>query len=300
MTTCAIPIHKLGTVDCDIVEANPVVWRNRLLRFEYIRWQSPEKHYHGNCSGQSYFRFVDVADGETMPPFGIGLHMGNAFVWQDRMVVTAVEDWGKSRFYQIESTDLIHWSEPRRILEGAGWEGYNTTLCRAGDRFVMAFELGAPRDLVGVPFTMFFAESADLVHFRVIPGAVFGRDFYTGGPMLRWFNGFYYLFYLDGSYEQGYRTCVVRSRDLRSWQWSPVNPVLDYGEEDRRLHGVFTPQQERKIKNAVNINASDLDMCYFEGKLRLVYSWGDQRGTEFLAIAEAEADEAKFCESYFA
>ncbi|MPN13022.1 hypothetical protein SDC9_160342 [bioreactor metagenome] len=41
-------------------------------------------------------------------------------------------------------------------------------------------------------------------------------------------------------------------------------------------------------------------MCYFGGKLRLVYSWGDQRGTEFLAIAEAEADEAKFCESYFA
>ena len=161
-------IRKLGTVDCDIVETNPVVWQGRLLRFEYIRWKSANEHYYANYTGKSYFRFVDHLTGEIVtPPFGAGLHLGNAFVHGDTMVVTAEEDWGKSRFYQLESKDLVHWSEPRVILEGAGWEGYNTSVCQAGDRFIMTFELGAPRELVNVAFTMLFAESTDLVGFRL-------------------------------------------------------------------------------------------------------------------------------------
>ena len=30
-------MQKLGSIDCDIVEANPVVWKGELLIFEYIR-----------------------------------------------------------------------------------------------------------------------------------------------------------------------------------------------------------------------------------------------------------------------
>lgn len=148
-------IRKLGTVDCDIVEANPIVWQGRLLRFEYIRERNAEKGYYANTSGTSYFRFVDQETGEILPAFGHGLHMGNAFVWEDKVYVTAVENWGKSRFYQLESSDLINWSTPKLILENPQWRGYNTSLCRAGDRFILAFELGAPAELVNVPFTMF-------------------------------------------------------------------------------------------------------------------------------------------------
>ena len=292
-------IRKLGTVDCDIVEANPVVWQNRLLRFEYIRWQSEAKHYYGNPTGHSYFRFVDCADGSAGAPFGVDLHMGNAFVRQDRMIVTAVEDWGKSRFYQLESTDLVHWSEPRVILEDPAWQGYNTSVCRADGRFVMVFELGAPQEMVGIPFTMFFAESQDLREWRVIPGARFGFDRYTGGPMVRFFAGWFYLTYLDGSYETGFRTRIVRSRDLREWQESPC-PVLSYDESDRVLASDLAPELRERIARAENINASDLDMCEFGGKLHCVYSWGNQRGKEFLALGEADCTEQEFCESYFA
>lgn len=292
-------IRKLGTVDCDIVEANPIVWQGRLLRFEYIRDRNAEKGYYANTSGTSYFRFVDQETGEILPAFGHGLHMGNAFVWEDKVYVTAVENWGKSRFYQLESSDLINWSTPKLILGNPRWRGYNTSLCRAGDRFILAFELGAPAELVNVPFTMFFAESTDLQNYRWIPDAVFGREIYTGAPMLRYFDGFYYFFYLDGSYEDGFQTFVARSTDLKNWEWSRKNPVLTYGEEDRKLLGEFTPSLKERIAKAENINASDMDMCEYKGKLELVYSWGNQRGMEFLSRAQADMTEKDFCEYFF-
>ena len=294
-------IRKKGTVDCDIVEANPVVWKGDLLRFEYIRplKVSGRGGYYNNRTGASYFRFVNENTGEVSKPFGAGLHMGNAFVWEDRMIVTAVEDWGKSRFYQLESTDLVNWSEPRVILEDPAWQGYNTTMCRADGKFVLAFELGAPLEIVKNPFTMFFAESTDLVNWQVVPHAVFGQEIYTGAPMLRYYDGFYYFFYLDGSYEDGFQTFVARSTDLKNWVWSEKNPVLTYDEEDRMTAVPFNPEFARHIAEAENINASDMDMCDYRGKLEIVYSWGCQRGIEFLARAESDLTEKEFCEYFF-
>ena len=294
-----ISIVKRGTIDLDIIESNPIVFKGQLYRFEYIRFSSQEKRYHKNDLGLSYFRFVNVSTGEILAPFAQNLHMGNAFVWQNRVYVTAVEGWGKSRFYQLESDDLVNWSSPRVILEDSAWQGYNTSLCRAEDCFVLTFELGAPLEIVNVPFTMFFAKSTDLNSWELIPDAVFGRDIYTGGPMLRYFRGWFYFFYLDGSYEQGFREYVARSRDLKDWVWSPRNPVLSYGDDDRKLSGNFTPQEMEKIRSAENINVSDLDMCEWRNKLYMVYSWGNQRGTEFLAEAEADCTEQEFCESFF-
>ena len=295
-------IQKTGSIDCDIVEANPVVWHGELLIFEYIRGIDAigRQRCYFNNSHVSYFRFRKVSDNSFSLPFGFGLHMGNAYVDGDRMVVTAVEDWGKSRFYQMESKDLVRWTTPRVILDDPRQAGFNTSVCKAGDRYVMVFELSKPEEKVGVPFTMFFAESSDLVNFTVIEDAVFGKDIYTGGPMLRYFNGYFYIFYLDGSYEKGFETCVARSTDLKNWVWSDRNPVLGYGENDYKLAAEFPVSETERLKAACNINASDLDMCDFQGNLELVYSWGNQRGVEFLARAVVpDMTEEKFCESFF-
>ena len=290
-----VRMHKTGTIDELIVEANPIVFKGHPYLCEYIR-----KKYPGNVGGRSYFRFLDMADMKTIvSTCGHGLHMGNAFVDGDRVVITCVEDWGAPRFYQIESTDLIHWTEPRVILEKEGWMGYNTSVCKAGDRYVMVFELGAPTELVGVKFTMFFAESKDLRAWKVIPDAVFGKGFYTGAPMLRWFDGWFYFFYLE-SCGGTFRQRVVRSRDLVAWETSPY-VVLAHSEEDRLIHprATLTDEQRARAQTSENRNASDLDMCFFDGKLRLSYSWGDQHGKEFLAQAEADCTEAEFCRSFF-
>ena len=55
-------IRKLGTIDCDLVETTPVVFKGRLYRFEYVR-----SRYAGNTTGDSYFRFVDHESGASGP-----------------------------------------------------------------------------------------------------------------------------------------------------------------------------------------------------------------------------------------
>ncbi len=292
-----IAISKLGTIDLGIVESNPIVFRNELYRFEYIR--CGKNQYRHNHTSDSYFRLVRIADGEILPAFGHGLHLGNAFVWENRIIVTAVEGWGKSRFYQLESTDLQHWSTPEVILEHPSWQGYNTSLCRAENDFILTFELGAPADLVKVPFTMFFARSHNLKTWNVIEDAVFGRDFYTGGPMLRYFAPWFYFFYLHGSYENGFQEYVARSQDLKEWELSSQNPVLSSDENDRSIAATFNTDESRQIRDAVNINNSDLDMCDWQGTLQMAYSWGNQRGNEFLAQATANCSERDFCESFW-
>jgi hypothetical protein len=105
--------------------------------------------------------------------------------------------------------------------------------------------------------------------------------------------------YLDGSYEDGFQTFVARSTDLKNWVWSEKNPVLTYDEEDRMTAVPFNPEFARHIAEAENINASDMDMCDYRGKLEIVYSWGCQRGIEFLARAESDLTEKEFCEYFF-
>ena len=56
---------------------------------------------------------------------------------------------------------------------------------------------------------------------------------------------------------------------------------------------------EEIVAAAKDINVSDHDFCEYGGKLLCSYSWGDQRGHEYLALAEADCTEREFCESYF-
>lgn len=296
-------IIKTGTIDANIVEANPIVFQDKLYIMEYIRSSDAfcSTGYYGAKGEKSHFRFLDVAENEYTVTFGHGLHMGNAFVNDGKVYVTAVENWGKGRFYIMESDDLLHWSNPRVILENPCWAGYNTSCCKAGDRFVLAFELGKPKELVGVPFTMFFAESKDMKTFHVLPEAIFGKDFYTGAPMLRYYGVYFYFFYLDGGYDTGFTTRVARSSDLQYWDISRKT-VLGYDDVDRSIadKAVNPEIWGRQAATAVNINASDLDMTEFNGNLEFVYSWGNQRGVEFLARGIIKnTDEETFCKSFF-
>ncbi|MGI5868206.1 MAG: hypothetical protein ACOX9C_02000 [Kiritimatiellia bacterium] len=298
-------IQKLGTYDIAIVEANPIVWRGELHIFEGIRGELrfPGHSHWQNERNDSYCRFRKVADNSFSPPFGHGMNFPSAYVvpGADRVVVTGNRG-GDHEFLQTESDDLVHWTEPRAIFGGEGWKGYNTSVCRDADRnrHVAVFELGAPKELVGVPFTMFFAETEDFNTWQVIPGAIYGFDFYTGGPMLRWHGGFYYLFHLNGSYEDGFETHVVRSRDLKDWEPGKKNPVLAPGSDDKKTTPVFPPQFREYLAGAANCNASDLDMVEHGGNIEMFYSWGNQRGNEFSARAVVYGmTERTFCESLF-
>ena len=154
-------IKKLGTIDCDMVETTPIVFHDRLYRFEYVR-----DNFKGNTTGRSYFRFIDVATGEPTPPFAREYHLGSAFVDGDSVYVYGVSKWGGPHVHVFWSKDLAAWKE-QTAMELPGWEIFNTSVCKGRTAYVMAFEIGAPKEEAGNPFTMRFAESDDLRNWRL-------------------------------------------------------------------------------------------------------------------------------------
>ena len=288
-------IKKLGTIDCDMVETTPVVFQGCLYRFEYVR-----ANYAPNTSGDSYFRFIDVASGDPTPAFAMGYHLGSAHVQDDTFYAYGVERWGRSTIYVFWSQDLETWSS-QPALHLPDWGIYNTSVCQGSDRFIMAFEVGEPSDIVGIRFTNYFAESYDLLNWTLRPKeCVFSRDRYTACPVLRFLDGYYYMIYLEARPGPTYESHMVRSRDLIQWESSPLNPVMQYSPEDKLIANPgLTPEQRTRIAEAVNINNSDMDLCEFQGKVILYYSWGNQKGIEHLAQAEYEGTLASFFKGFF-
>ena len=176
---------------------------------------------------------------------------------------------------------------------------FNTSLIKAGEEFVLAFEIDGPAEETGQPFTIRFAKSRNLRTWTVTPPeANFTKERYSAAPCLRWLDGWFYLFYLEA--HEGYETRVVRSRDLVEWKPSPLNPVLRASPEDQQIANAnFTEEQRRKIAGAKNLNNSDLDFCEWQGRLVINYSWGNQQGTEFLGGAAYDGTLAQFLRGWF-
>jgi hypothetical protein len=288
-------VKKLGTLDVLMVETTPVVFRGRLYRFEYVR-----DNYPANETGASYFRFIDVATGKATPSFAKGQHLGCAFVEGDTAYAFGVDRWGGSKITVFRSKDLEKW-EDRPALHLPGWSLYNTSVCKADGRYVMAVEVGGPKEVVGVPFTTFFAESKDLLTWAPLPReCVYSKEKYTACPALRYVGVYFYMTYLEARPGPTYETHIVRSKDLRRWESSRLNPVLAFSDEDKKIANPgLTAEQREAIAGAKDLNNSDVDLCEYKGKTVIYYSWGNQQGKEFLAEAVYEGTLADFLRSYF-
>ena len=279
-------IRKLGTIAVDIVENSPVVFQNKLYVF----------------MGRHAFHFVEHETGHKTAPFTSG-YFGNAFVDGDTMYVTVASAGPQVKMFT--SKDLEHW-QSQTVLDLPGYKIYNTSICRADDKYVMMFEIGEPAEEAGHRFTARFATSTDLKNWTVTPPECnYSKDRYTAPHALRWLDGYYYDFYLENirgkPYEtHGYEMYVVRSKDLTHWQMSPLNPVLRASAEDRKLANPhFTDEQRQRIATAKNLNNSDIDFCEYQGRLIIVYSWGNQHGIEHLAEAVYEGSLEQFLRGWF-
>ena len=287
-------IRKLGTVDVDLVETTPVVFKGGLYRFEYVR-----RTYWANRSGDSYFRFVEHDSGRSGKPFAQGYHLGNVYVENDTLFVTATNTWDGERIDILASDDMQRW-ECWNALDLPGYGLFNTSVCRAKDSYVLMFEVGKPPEITGVPFTARFAVSPDMKTWELTPPeCTFSKGRYTAPHCLRYHDGYYYNFYLE-SLDAEYAQFLVRSRDLIHWETSAHNPVLRASEEDKRIaNPAFTPLQQERIRTAVNINNSDIDFCEYQGSLMINYSWGNQRGVEHLAEAQFDGTLVDFLTGWF-
>jgi len=287
-------ITKLGTIDLDLVETTPIVFKGRVYRFEYVR-----PGYWDNNTGDSYFRFIDHETGEATPAFARGWHMGSAFVWGDTVYVTGTNIWDGERVNIFASGDLEHW-QSWNALNLPGYGIFNTSMCRTDSNFVLMFEVGKPPEVAGQRFTARFATSKDLRHWQLTPPECsYTKERYSAPHCLRYLDGYFYNFYLEdrhGSWE----TWVVRSKDLIHWQSSPFNPVLQASEDDKQIvNPRLSPEQRQKIADAVDVNNSDIDFCEFQNRLIINYSWGNQHGTEFLAEAVYEGSLRDFLTGWF-
>ena len=75
--------------------------------------------------------------------------------------------------------------------------------------------------------------------------------------------------------------------------------MFDDADKHPLKEGLFDEVALQRMQNAVNCNNSDVDFCDFEGRTVILYSWGNQLGTEYLAVAEYDGSLQELLESYF-
>ena len=286
-------IEKIGTIDCDMVETTPVVFKDKVYRFEYVR-----TNYWNNKTGDSYFRFVDHQTGKPTPSFAKGFHFGSAAVMDNTVYVTAVDKGDGERIYIFASHDLEHW-EQWLAYELPGWGMFNTSMIKANDKYVLMFEVGKPEIEAGERFTAHFATSPDLKKWEILSrDHNYAMDRYTAPHCLRYLDGYYYDFYLEAF--KGYEARVVRSKDLIHWEASPLNPVLKASAKDKQIANKnLSDSLLQKIAAAENLNNSDIDFCEYKGNLIINYSWGNQMGKEFLGEAVYHGTQEQFLKGWF-
>jgi len=289
-------LRRLGTIKCDMVETTPIVFGGKLYRFEYFRANSQNE---ANPTDIAHFQFVDVYTNRVTTPFAHNYHLGSAYADGDYMYVTGVKgQWGSDTLTMFRSKDLENWEEFTEItLPGYGL--YNTGICKKDGVYTMLVETNVPFN-----FHHRFMRSTDLKNWTLLDEPQsFQKDRYAGGPAIYTFDDdpYYYVLYLEACPGPFYPTCIARSRDLIEWEYSPINPFLMFDEaEDKKIANPFlTPYEQARIARAVDINNSDVEICEFNGRTIMYYSWGSQRSVEFLAEACYDGPMKEFLQSFF-
>ena len=296
-------LRKLGTVKINAVEATPVVWNGKLLRFEWERnaqWGKPG----GVERDVGYYHFVDMETEAPLEPFAMDHSFGCCYAENGKMYVHGVRGGGGGNILDcFVSTDLKSWEASVALTLQDDINIYNTSVCKGDGRYIMAIEIGGKNPAVGKAFTCIFAESSDLIHWSLLDMMEYSysRDRYTACPCIRYVDGFYYMIYLESAPLHRYIPYIVRTRDLKEFELGITNPVMWPDDLDKQVicPERFTAEELDYIEHAVNCNNSDFDMCCHNGRTVITYSWGNQYGKEFLALAEYDGSEEEFLKSFF-
>jgi len=291
------PIQYLGKLDSPLVEVTPFVFNDRYYLLE--NWQKQWEHPgtpDGGLFTRDEVRIRDMATDEIVSIPLIGHGLGMALVHDGRVYVFA-GDWGEEKKWNIteitmtSSEDLLHWTEPVVVLEAEPHEKYfNVSVCRGPEHFVMLVESNDP---AWPAFTFKYFTSDNLLDWERVPGAEYGREKYVGGPALYHYGDWYYTLYLHSLGSNHYETRVARSADLVHWQDAPEDrPVATFNPENK-VH----PLRPDHIRET---NASDLELCYWDGATRIYYTGGDQRLAGDLQHARYDGTPKYLLEHFFA
>ncbi len=289
------PLVKQGYLGSPLVEVTPFVFKDKLYLLENNQksWEVGGKS--GDRFHEDEVRIRDVQSKKIVSVALTNHAFASALVFEGKVYVFS-GNYGDDKPWRniteismTSSDDLIHWTDPQTVLRAEGDERfYNVAVCRGKDRFVLLYETNDSR---WPYFTFKYSESDDFVHWRQIPEAIYGREKYVGGPALYFHDGWYYTLYVQ-RLEHGYETRVTRSRDLQRWKDAPEGRPLvtfDSSHQNIPLHDPTTRES----------NASDVELCYFNGKTVVYFTGGDQSICGDLQWATFDGTPRKLLESFF-
>jgi len=287
-------IRKLGACSPAGDSMTPFVWNGKLMRMERFRGEDRNKHGVIIRDCETGEHICQLADNTTFQA---------AYVEGDTAYVYGVDKEHRGTIRIFSSKDLINWDE--RILHShEGYRHYNTYLTKGPDGYVLLMESDMPKEIVGDhPFTYVFATSPDMVHWTDMdPSTAYPLDRYSGGPWMRYSEGWYYIIGCVELPCLRYTNYIYRTKDFKDWYVGNYNPLLLPSEEDHivspNAHDLGEQELEW-VKHGFVISTTDIDMCDYNGKVYINYGCGDQGSFYYMAEAEADGTVAEFLKSYF-
>lgn len=290
------PIIKQGRLGSPLVESSPFVFNDRLYlmesnqRFWDVKGARPGDFFH-----EDEIRIRDVATGKIVSVALKNHGFGTVLVHNNTLYIFA-GSYGEGKPWRqmteitmTSSTDLKTWSKPVTVLKANPKEYFfNTAVCRGKDKFILLYETNDP---TWKPFTFRYVESQDLVNWKEIPGAIYGKDKYVGGPALYYEGGWHYTLYLE-HIKIGYETRITRSKDLVNWEDAPASrPFVTFDPSIRNI-----PLIDPGIPES---NASDVELCYYKGQTILYFTGSDQTTGGDLQWATYDGTPAALFEHFF-
>jgi hypothetical protein len=275
-----VPLIKLPVNFGSAMENTPVVFGDRPLLL--LNYRDDTKNNTDDYTKSMYLYIQDLCTGRQIARFGEGHSFVNAFVNGSDLHVFASEgsnrDWFQS-IYHFSSTDLKTWKRELAIPREGDEHLFNCSVCRDEQGYLMAYESNLP-----VGFCFKFARSKDLSQWEKIPGLIFTgeKNEYSACPVIRYFAPYYYVIYLHAAIpgHNGWVSFLTRSKDLATWQLSPLNPILEAGPGE-------------------GVNNSDVDLFEWEGNTYLYYATGDQQTWGSVRVAMYLGPMKNFYESCF-
>jgi alpha-L-fucosidase len=290
------PLQYQGKLNSPLVEVTPFVFNDRFYRLDnwQKQWDHPEVR-DGSQFTEDEIRIVDMATEEIISIPLIGHGLGMALVVDDRVYVFGSywgEDkkWNVNEISMVSSQNLKDWTEPVMVLKANEDERFfNVSVCRGPDDFIMLVESNDPK---WPAFTFKYFRSHDLVQWEQIPDALYGVDKYVGGPALYYEGGMYYTLYLEALGNRFWETRVTRSSDLIHWEDAPEDrPFVTYNPANT-VHPLMPPEARER-------NASDAEMCYWDGKTIVYFTGGIQKYAGDLQWATFEGTPRELLERFY-
>jgi alpha-L-fucosidase len=290
------PLQNWAKLESPLVEVTPFVFNEKLYLMEswQKQWESPNDN-DGSHFTKDEIRIRDMAADRIISTPLIGHGLGMTFIWEDTVYVFAGY-WGTERKWGIHdilitsSTDLKTWTKPRKVLHTQDSEKFfNISVCRGKDQFIMLVESNDPK---WPAFTFKYFTSQDLKNWKQIPGALYCTKKYVGGPALYYEGGTYYTLYLQSLGGGSYETRITRSQDLIHWEDAPEGRPFVTFQPENKVHPLRPSDLREK-------NASDAEICYWQGRTIVYYTGGEQHYAGDLQYADYPGTPRELLEHFF-